>query len=145
METTETPDADQLHADIRNYTSLLTVITAINNNGCSILPPDSPPPDGYDVGRFNSKLPASSLVINALAAASVRSYQIVSIAQQMTPLVAPLDPEDSSRLITGFIATENADTSRAKGTGPDYSLVAKGTSHFHYIQGRKPWRCLRIP
>jgi hypothetical protein len=52
MEATETPQTDQLHADIHNYTTILTTVTAINNNGCSILLPESRPLMATSWGDF---------------------------------------------------------------------------------------------
>jgi hypothetical protein len=159
---TRNPSSEgDLHSEFGRLTTLLTLVTAINNKGNPTLEREFS--DGYkDV--FDTCLPEASSMIHALSSILVRDYRDVAVALPNSQYHPSSSSGHSSVLqvyvmqdddlqfenmvvrdygVAALTPIENAGTKEYRETSGNI-VITKGTSHFDLISNDN-WKCLTIP
>ena len=150
-----------IHSEFSRLTTLLTLVTAINNKGHPTLEREFS--DGYE-DLFDTCLPEASSIIHALSLILVRDYQDIAVALPNSQYHPSASSVHSSILqvyvmqdddlqfedtvvrdydVVALTPIENAGTKEYRETSNNI-VITKGTSHFDLISNNN-WKCLTIP
>jgi hypothetical protein len=131
---------------------LLTLVTAINNGGCSTLPQDYM--ERYN-GLFDTTSPTPGNVINAVATILMRderavaatvpdSKSVLNGSHCYVYVIEDVEPQfECANFKDHGITTAHTDAKQHP-RATNNVVITKGTSHFDLISDEN-WDCLKIP